>query len=64
MDQVHRDGRDRNLAGDLDVKDLRYQRFVTREEVVRPVGFEPTAFCSGGKRSIQAELRARNVGVH
>ncbi len=28
------------------------------ENVVRPVGFEPTASCSGGKRSIQTELRA------
>jgi hypothetical protein len=30
----------------------------TRVCLVRPVGFEPTTFCSGGKRSIQAELRA------
>ena len=28
-------------------------------KVVRPVRFELTTFCSGGKRSIQAELRAR-----
>jgi hypothetical protein len=26
--------------------------------LVRPVRFERTAFCSGGKRSIQTELRA------
>ena len=28
--------------------------------MVRPVRFELTTFCSGGKRSIQTELRARN----
>jgi hypothetical protein len=28
-------------------------------KVVRPRGFEPLTFCSGGKRSIQTELRAR-----
>jgi hypothetical protein len=27
--------------------------------LVRPVRFELTTFCSGGKRSIQTELRAR-----
>jgi hypothetical protein len=31
---------------------------LTSEKLVRPVRFELTAFCSGGKRSIQAELRA------
>ena len=28
--------------------------------MVRPVRFELTTFCSGGKRSIQTELRAHN----
>ena len=30
-------------------------------KVVRPRGFEPLTFCSGGKRSIQTELRARTL---
>ncbi len=34
-----------------------------RSWMVRPIGFEPMAFCSGGKRSIRAELRAHLVEV-
>jgi hypothetical protein len=33
------------------------------EGVVRPVRFELTTSCSGGKRSIQTELRARTYIV-
>jgi hypothetical protein len=32
--------------------------------LVRPVRFELTTFCSGGKRSIQTELRAHNQINH
>lgn len=34
-----------------------------RGYVVRPIGFEPMAFCSGGKRSIRAELRAHVIPI-
>ena len=33
------------------------------EMLVRPVRFELTTFCSGGKRSIQTELRARALNI-
>jgi hypothetical protein len=39
-------------ANSMKAKDL------LSNKLVRPVRFELTAFCSGGKRSIQAELRA------
>jgi hypothetical protein len=44
------------LGNNLKTRRRKYLR-----EVVRPVRFELTTFCSGGKRSIQTELRAQET---